>query len=80
MIPNIETEFKQFHDHIQQFFQETSSFFRKNDFSLLNDPFFTEPKTLSVESINKQIEQYEQKIKKLQNKKRIWIQKKENCK
>ena len=68
LIPNIETEFKNFHDHVQQFFQETSPFF-KSDFSLLNDPFFAEPKTLSEESINKQIEQYQQKIDELQNKK-----------
>lgn len=69
LIPNIETEFKKFHDNIQQFFQETSPFFNKNDFSLLNDPFFAEPKTLSEEAINKQIEQHQHKIEELQNKK-----------
>ncbi|WP_042461271.1 hypothetical protein [Neobacillus dielmonensis] len=67
--PNIESEFKKYHDHIQQFFQEASPFFSKNNFSLLNDPFFIEPKTLSEESIDKQIEQYQQKIEELQNKK-----------
>ncbi len=67
--PNIETEFKKFHDNVQQFFQETSPFFNKSDFSLLNDPFFTEAKALSEESINKQIEQHQQKIEELQNKK-----------
>lgn len=66
---NIENEFKEFHDNVQQFFQETSPFFNKNDFSLLNDPFFAEPKTLSEESINNQIGQYQQKIEELQNKK-----------
>lgn len=66
---NIENEFKEFHDNVQQFFQETSPFFNKNDFPLLNDPFFAEPKTLSEESINKQIGQYQQKIEELQNKK-----------
>ena len=69
LMPNIETEFKKFHDNVQQFFQETSPFFNKSDFSLLNDPFFTEPKALSEESIDKQIEQYQQKIEELQNKK-----------
>ena len=29
LIPNIETEFKNFHDHVQQFFQETGPFFNK---------------------------------------------------
>lgn len=66
---NIENEFKNFHDHVQQLFQETSPFFNKDNFSLLNDPFFIEPSTLSEESINKQIEQYQQKIEDLNNKK-----------
>jgi DNA repair exonuclease SbcCD ATPase subunit len=69
LIPNIETEFKNFHDHVQQFFQETGPFFNKGDFSLLNDPFFVEPKTITEETINKQIEQHQQKIEELQNKK-----------
>lgn len=69
LIPNIESEFKKFHDHVQQFFQETSPFFNKNNFSLLNDPFFTEPTTLSEEWIDQQIQQYQQKIEELQNKK-----------
>lgn len=68
-MPNIETEFKKFHDSVQQFFLETSPFFDKSNLSLLNDPFFTEPKTLNEESIDKQIEQYQQKIEELQNKK-----------
>jgi predicted nucleic acid-binding Zn-ribbon protein len=66
---NIETEMKKFHDDVQQFFQETSPFFNKNNFSLLNDPFFSEPKSLSEEAINKQIEHHQQKIEELQNKK-----------
>ena len=37
----------------EQFFQETGPFFNKGDFSLLNDPFFAEPKTLTEESIDK---------------------------
>lgn len=67
--PNIETELKKFHDNVHQFFQETSPFFNKSDFPLLNNPFFIEPKTLSEESIDKQIGQYQQKIEELQNKK-----------
>ena len=69
LIPSIETEFKNFHDHVQHFFQETGPIFNKGDFSLLNDPFFAEPKTITEESINKQIEQHRQKIEELQNKK-----------
>lgn len=69
VLPSIENEFKQFHDHVQQFFQETRPFFNQSDFPLLNDPFFTEPKTISKESIDKQIEQYQQKIEELQDKK-----------
>ncbi|WP_428910844.1 hypothetical protein [Niallia sp. Krafla_26] len=69
LIPNIETEFKKLHDHVQQLFQETSPFFKSN-FSLLNDPFFAEPKMLSEESIDNQIQQYQQKIDELQNKKK----------
>lgn len=68
-MPNIETEIKRFHDGVQQFFQDTIPFFGNSNFSLLKDPFFTEPKTLTEESIDKQIEQYQQKIEELENKK-----------
>ncbi|WP_462412839.1 hypothetical protein [Neobacillus sp. Marseille-QA0830] len=68
LLPNIENEFKMLQDHVQQFFRETSPFFN-NGFSLLKDSLFTEPKTLSEESIDKQIQQYQQKIEELQNKK-----------
>lgn len=69
LIPNIEDEFKKFHDNVQQFFQETIPFFNKSNFSIINDPYFIEPNTLSEESINKKIEQYQQKIEELQHKK-----------
>lgn len=65
LIQNIENEFH----HVQQLFQGTSPFFNKHDISLLNEPFFTEPKTLSEESIDNQIEHYQQKIDELQIKK-----------
>lgn len=68
LMPNIESEFKKLHDHVEQIFQETP-FFNNSKFSLLNDPFFAEPKALTEESINKTIEQYQQKIDELQNKK-----------
>ncbi|MBB6444142.1 hypothetical protein [Bacillus benzoevorans] len=69
LIPNIESEFKKFHQGIEQFFQETTPFFGKSQFSLLNEPFFSEPKALTEESIDKHIEHYQQKIEELQNKK-----------
>ena len=69
LIPNIENEFHQFHHHVQQLFQGTSPFFNKHDSTLLNEPFFTEPKRLSEESIDNQIEHYQQKIDELQIKK-----------
>lgn len=67
--PDIEYEFKKFHDDVRKFFQETTPLFSKFDFPLLKDPFFAEPKTLTEESIDKQIAQYQQKIEDLQNKK-----------
>lgn len=69
LMPNIESEWKKFHDGIEQFFQETSPFFNKGHFPFLNDPFFAEPKMLTEESLDKQIEQYQEKIEELQNKK-----------
>lgn len=68
LIPDIENEFKRFHDDVQKFFQETTPFFNRHDFPLLKDPFFTEPETLTEESIDQQIEQYQQKIEELKNK------------
>lgn len=69
LMPNIESELKKFHDSIEQFFQETVPFFNTNNFPLLNTPFFNEPKTLSEETIDKQIEHFQQKIEELQHKK-----------
>lgn len=69
MMPNIESELIKFHDGIEQFFQETRPFFNKGHFPFLNDPYFAEPKALTEESLDKQIEQYQQKIEELQNKK-----------
>lgn len=69
LAPDIENEFRKFHDDVRKFFQETTPFFSKFDFPMLKDPFFTEPKALTEESIDKQIAQYQQKIEELQNKK-----------
>lgn len=68
-MPNIESEMKRFHDSIQQFFQETRPFF-PNHFSLFQEPLFSEPKALTEESIDQQIEHYKQKIEELENKKK----------
>ncbi len=67
LIPNIESEFKKFHDYVQQFFEETTPLFKKTEFPLLTDSFFSRPKTLTEESIDKQIEHYRKKIEELEN-------------
>lgn len=65
--PSIEQEFRKFHDEMQKFFQETSSLFGNRP-SLFNN--LLEPQLLTESSIDKQIEQYKQKIKELEHKKR----------
>lgn len=77
LMTNMEEEFNRMQNRMQQIFQETSPFF-KGQFSLLNNPIFSEPKALSEpntqtdqseEAINKQIQKYQQKIEELQKKK-----------
>lgn len=65
--PSIEQEFRKFHDEMQKFFQETSSLFGNRP-SLFNN--LLEPQLLTESSIDKQIEQYKQKIKELEHRKR----------
>lgn len=65
---NIETEFKQLQDYVQQLFNR-SPFFSNNNIPLLIDPIFSESNSLPEESIDQQIKQYQRKIEELQNKK-----------
>ncbi|SOC40625.1 hypothetical protein [Ureibacillus acetophenoni] len=68
-ISNFENELDKFHSSFQQLFQETNRFFNNRNSFLLDHPFFTEPKALTEQSIDQQIEHYQQKIDKLQNEK-----------
>lgn len=65
--PSIEQEFRKLHEEMQKFFQETSSLFGNRP-TLFNN--FIEPQLLTESSIDKQIEEYKQKIEELEHKKR----------